>query len=377
MRKIQRPGVELLLSVLFLFLTVFLFAPCAAPFVNGIASVAAKAYETRLPFALRNGGAENPSNRVKSETTPEKEKDKDAMSASFETPGDVLRMQADFRKKHQNASPSGAVKERYYTTDGATDLIGDVAVKNATETKKPDFSALLNAGPVYRTMKNGAPLVLVFHTHTTEAYLPTDDGVIYEDCKTRSEEPSESVVRVGDVLCAALEKNGIGTIHDTEIYDKAYNGAYDRSRRNVEAYLKKYPSVQIVLDVHRDAINNADGSKCKPTAVVDCRKAAQVMIITGAQEGVVDDFPGWEENLRFALCLQQKAQERFNGLMRPLYFCPRKYNMDLTPCSLLLEFGSEANTLEEALYAGHLMGQVIFAAVKEAGEGITENETGY
>ena len=83
------------------------------------------------------------------------------------------------------------------------------------------------------------------------------------------------------------------------------------------------------------------------------------MIISGCESNGVEGFGSWHENLVFALDLQKTAEENAQGLMRPLFFCNRKYNMDVTPCSLLLEFGTDANTLEEAVYSAQLIGEAL------------------
>jgi len=151
---------------------------------------------------------------------------------------------------------------------------------------------------------------------------------------------------------------GIRTLHATEGHDyPRYNGSYDRALDTIEKYLKEYPSIEMVLDVHRDAITYEDGTKLKPTAEIDGRKAAQVMMITGCDAGGSLYFPQWEKNLCMALKIQQAGQKKYDGLMRPLSFAPYRYNMHMTPNSLLVEFGTDANTLEEALYSAELFGQ--------------------
>ena len=181
----------------------------------------------------------------------------------------------------------------------------------------------------------------------------------------RGEDKSRNMVRVGDEITKMLEKSGYKVIHDTEIHDRKYTGAYDHSKVNVEAYLKKYPSIQVVLDIHRDAIHLSNGNKIKPTAEINGKKAAQIMIITGAQEGKVKGFPDWEQNLRFAVKLQQTCETMYPGLMRPILFSQRKYNMNLSHCNLLLEMGSDANTLEEAAYSGRLVATAIAKLLDE------------
>ena len=284
---------------------------------------------------------------------------------AYETPADILEMERDYLAAVSDAAVCGTVYERFFVNDGATDVIGRVAVRNCTETASPDFASLLAQGAALEITDPSQPTVLIYHTHTTESYLLSDTGSFYRNFATRSNDPAQNMVRVGNALCEALEARGIGVIHDTAVYDETYNGAYARSRVSVEEYLRRYPSVKIVLDVHRDAIYDSDTSACKPTAVIDGRKAAQIMIITGVEEGPVTDFPDWERNLRFALALQNKAQTMYEGLMKPVYFCRRKYNMDLSPCGLLLEFGSDTNTLAEAVYAGRMLGDALGALIEE------------
>ena len=279
--------------------------------------------------------------------------------AVFETPADIKEMEAAYLAEYKDAPAAGEVRERFFVNDAATDVLENVAVRNCTEEHSPDFAALLRSGAVLSVSDPAEPVVLIYHTHTSEGYLPAYTGVFYKDYATRSSDPAKNVVRVGEALCAALRERGVGCIHDTQIYDGTYDGAYARSREKVLAYLEQYPSLSIVLDVHRDAIRLSDTVACKPTAVINGKKAAQVMIITGVEEGPVTEFPDWEQNLRFALALQQTAQRAYEGIMKPIYFCRRKYNMDVAPCSLLLEFGSDVNTLEEAVYAGDLMGDAL------------------
>jgi stage II sporulation protein P len=102
----------------------------------------------------------------------------------------------------------------------------------------------------------------------------------------------------------------------------------------------------------------------KPTAVINGRKAAQIMIIAGCDDGTMD-MPDWPENLRFAVALHSKIEDMYPGLMRPIYLCYRKYNMQLSHGSLLLEFGSNANTLEEAVYSAQLAGKALAELIEE------------
>lgn len=127
----------------------------------------------------------------------------------------------------------------------------------------------------------------------------------------------------------------------------------------MEDNLEKYPSIEITIDVHRDSITYKDGTKVKPTATVNDKKAARMMIISGCEYGKVKNFPDWESNLRFSTAVTNKANEMYPDLMRPILFSERKYNMDLTKNSFLLEVGSDANTFDEACYSGRLFANAL------------------
>lgn len=208
--------------------------------------------------------------------------------------------------------------------------------------------------------KDGTPQVLLMHTHTTETYLPSDMVYYPENFYPRSTDNNNNVTLVGEEVKKKLEAAGIGVIHDTTQHDvPSYNGSYDRSEVTVKNILNENPTIQVVLDLHRDAIGNAESGKTKPTFVANGKKAAQIMIISGcgASRNVV--FPDWEYNLRFALRLQQAAETRYPGMTRPLKFCNSQYNLNLTHGSLLIEIGSDSNSMEEAVYSGQLLGDAL------------------
>ncbi len=282
-----------------------------------------------------------------------------AASAITDTPEDILAMMASAEAAAANATRAGAIVEKQYGTGNATDTWENITVRNTTSSHGIDIASSV-AKPASLSIENIAePLVLIFHTHTTECYELLDRNWYAADYITRIDDPARNMVRVGDAICEELTKAGIGVIHDTEIHDAKYTGAYDRSRESIEAIMAENPSIQVVIDVHRDAIQQQDGTRIKPVATINGKKSAQIMIIAGCEDGKVTNFPTWEQNLTFALQLQQTAETKYPGLMRPILFSARKYNMDITPCSVLLEMGSDSNTLEEAVYAGRLIGTAL------------------
>lgn len=274
------------------------------------------------------------------------------------TPTDIIALMEEAKGIYKDLKKTGDIKEQQFCTSVTGTSFGAVSVNNRTD-ENISIKNLLNETPKYKTITKDEPYILVYHTHTTEGYELLDLGWYSNQYNSRTKDARKNMVRVGEELVKELEKAGYKVIHDKTVYDSSYNGAYSRSLVSVEKYLKKYPSIVLTLDVHRDAIQYDDGTKSKPTAEIKGKKAAQVMIISGCEGDGVEDFPKWKDNLTFALHLQNTVEENYDGLMRPVFFCNRKYNMNVTPCSLLLEFGTDANTLEEAVYSASLIGNSI------------------
>ncbi len=209
-------------------------------------------------------------------------------------------------------------------------------------------------------LNSDQPQVLIYHTHATEAYLPTLRTWYGLTESFRSDQDEENMVAVGDVLTQTLEQAGIKVIHDTTQHDNpSYTGAYDRSRETIRHYLEQYPSIKVTLDVHRDAITRDDNTIIAPTATVEGQQVAQVMIISCADG---DRIPNFRQNFTFAAALQQQAAQLYPDLMRPILFDQNRfYNQDLTTGSLLLEFGSHGNTLAQAKRSAVLVGNSLAA----------------
>ncbi len=284
-----------------------------------------------------------------------------------ETPEDITQSMSRIKKLFDSGKYEydGEIIEKTYTDYQATDSFDNIHVKNTTESKDIDIEDILSSDfsiPINNIQK---PVVLIYHTHTTETYIMTDNGRFSSEYSERSEDESINMIRIGDEIARILEANGIGVIHDTTVYDTVYTGAYSKSRENIEKILEENPTVVITLDIHRDAIYYDSNTRIKQTAQIGNKKAAQMMIITGAQDGNITDFPSWETNLNFALRLQKAANDKYENLMKPVLFCCRKYNMDITPYSLLIEVGTDMNTLEEAAYSGRLLGDVLTDLIKE------------
>lgn len=220
------------------------------------------------------------------------------------------------------------------------------------------------AAKVGFSLDSEGPQVLIYHTHTTESYELADRGYFEKGSSSRTTDTQRSVAAVGRVIVDTLNKNGIEALHDDTLHDyPSYNGGYTRSRKTVGEYLEKYPSIKVVIDIHRDAIER-NGKRVKPTVEINGKNAAQIMIISGCDDGTMN-IPNWKDNIAFAAKLQDSVSTMYEGLARPLMFDYREYNFALSGGSLLIEVGGHANTLEEAAYSGQLIAQALTKTLKE------------
>lgn len=245
-----------------------------------------------------------------------------------------------------------------FNTTKGNESYKNIQVKNNSSIRL-DIASELEQPPGFSTEKTDQPQVLIYHTHTSESYLRYDTGYFYESYYPRSSDKTENVCAVGEEITRQLNAAGIVTIHDTTVHDDpSYSGAYDRSMNTIMSYLERYPTIKVVLDIHRDGIGT-DTEKSKPVFTVNGKKAAQVMILAGYNADGSEEFQHWEQNLRFALRIQDAASRKYPEMMRPLYFNDFMYNMNANTGSLLIEVGSEANTVEEARLSGCLLGQIL------------------
>lgn len=256
------------------------------------------------------------------------------------------------------------VEENLAPADGSGCLsLGKGLIKNTTELSNEEVQGYLDEPDSIRLDDDG-PQVLIMHTHATESFEPYDADIYDTRHHWRSTDNRENIVAAGQEMAQAIRAHGIEVLHDETQHDyPSYNGSYERSAVTVRAYLERYPSIKVVLDVHRDAVQRRD-TLVKPVVDINGKKAAQMMMIAGCDDGTMG-LPNWRKNLRFAAGLQDAIESRWQGLTRPVFFCYRKYNQDLTNGSLLLEMGSHGNTLEEVLYTARLAGDAIGAYLEE------------
>ena len=267
----------------------------------------------------------------------------------------------------QYSNNDGPVVRKTYTAGSTPNFInisGNAFVKNTTKLPNETVQQAVHNAPAFKLTGGSEPQVLIMHTHTTECYELAARDFYDSKWNSRNRDKNRNRVRVGDEITKQLEAAGIGVIHDATEHDyPSYNGAYDRSRVTVQNILAQYPSIKVVLDIHRDAISTDDGTRYAPVAEINGKNAAQVMIISGCDDGTMD-YPNYLQNLSFASLLQQQMESDYPGLTRPIMFAYRFYNQNLTTGSLLIEVGGHANSLDEAIYSGELVGKSLANALK-------------
>lgn len=211
--------------------------------------------------------------------------------------------------------------------------------------------------------ENAPPKVLIYHTHGTEGYAEEGKGSYASNALPRSRDITNNVVAVGAVLAEALRKNGVPTIHCEVMHDAVYgyNNSYAGSRKTVAEYLKKYPSIEYVFDVHRDALLNSE-NVYKVLTYDESTPAAQIMFVVGTDSAGAS-HPEWRENLSFAVDAQYLLTKRLENLMRPICIKKSSFNQQLSHGALLIEIGTCANTLAEAKTSAVILGENLAALI--------------
>ena len=220
-------------------------------------------------------------------------------------------------------------------------VVQPVSVYNTTGTTL-DLEALLSA-PIEFDLAVDGPVILIVHTHATEAY--SDAWV----SGYSSYDTTQNVVRVGQAMADRLNENGIYTLHDTTLNDApGYNDAYERTAQVISGYLEEFPTIQMVIDVHRDSIADDYGNELPMLTTLNGESAAQMLLVMGSNISGMD-HPNWQSNLSFALRLQSYCEASAPGVFREIVLRSNRYNEHFTPHSILLEVGSAGNTLDQAL----------------------------
>ena len=216
---------------------------------------------------------------------------------------------------------------------------------------RPNLNTLLTQKLDW-SLRADAPTVLIVHSHATESYSGTEGY--------RSLDDRENMIAVGEEIARVLKNCGIRVLHDKTYHDHPdYDSSYSGARSTIRSYLEKYPSIQMVLDIHRDASDSTSGQLIT-SATVGGQKSAQLMMVVGTDAGG-NHHPGWRDNLALALKLSALLERENPGICRPISLRSERFNMDLTAGRLRVEVGAAGNTLSEAKIAANALAQAISA----------------
>lgn len=202
--------------------------------------------------------------------------------------------------------------------------------------------------------------IVIYHTHTCESYTPTEQNQYEATGSYRTTDQAHSVVNVGDVLTNYLTEYGYNVNHDKTFHDyPAYTGSYTRSLSTIESILQT-TSADVVIDLHRDAVGS--NSNYAPTVRIGEDYCAQLMFVIGTNGGGLW-HPNWNQNLKFAVKIQQKAEELYPGLFKPIILRNSRYNQHVSKAATIIEVGATGNTLEQCQtsmkYLSKIMSEVM------------------
>ena len=242
-----------------------------------------------------------------------------------------------------NGVPSQTVK---ITNPAGYTSVRGVYIKNASN--KTLDSAALASESFAAKLTDAAPQVLILHTHGSEAYTMPKGQEYVSTGTCRTSDTTCNVVRVGDEIASVLSAYGISVLHDRTLYDDPlYEGAYSRSLEGIETYLEKYPSISFILDIHRDAVEDAQHRQYKLISQED-PNAAQISFVMGS------NHDGWQENLKLAAAVAEAIKTDYPTVMRPITLRNSNYNQHKSLGSMLVEVGAAGNSLEEALNSARI-----------------------
>lgn len=247
--------------------------------------------------------------------------------------------------------------DRKGVPEGTTTVTAEKIAVNSHEINyEIDIDKLLNE-PLNIDFDKKGPKVLIYHTHTTEGFIKELNELDKSGIPSRTTDNRYNVVRVGEELAQTLRKKyGIEVIHNATVHNQPSDtGAYGRSLNTAANILKSYPSIKVVLDLHRDGL---DDKKLRVATKINDKDVAKIMFVVGTDTTGLE-HPQWRENLKFAIKLQQKLNEKYPGITRPIYMSYNRYNQHLVNGSLIVEIGGDGNTINECLESTKYLAEVI------------------
>ena len=267
----------------------------------------------------------------------------------------------DENNNNENQETSSEINQEV-ATNVTTEIVTQNPIKESYNIElngvkiKNETSFEINETILEKQLEINKENIIIFHTHTCESYTPSEQYPYQQTGNFRTTDLNYTVSRVGDELSNYLLGYGFNAIHDKTYHDyPAYSGSYDRSLKTVENILQTNPS-DIIIDLHRDAIGSK--SNYDPSVKIGEDVAAQLMFVVGTNGGGLN-HPNWQENLKFAIDVQQKANEMYPGLFKPIIVRNSRYNQHLGSAACIIEVGATGNTLEQCMTSMKYLAKVL------------------
>ena len=241
---------------------------------------------------------------------------------------------------------SSSVKESYNSEYNGVKIKNETDYKLTKEILTPDID--INTEDI-----------LIFHTHTCESYTESEKYEYKQTGNYRTTDRDYSVVNVGRELDRQLENYDYNVVHDETYHDyPSYSGSYSNSYKTVTNLLEKNKDTDIVIDLHRDAVGD---NTYAPTVKIGDEYAAQLMFVMGGN--ISKEHPNWQQNLKFAIKVQEKANEMYPGLFRPIILRYASYNQQTAKAACIIEVGATGNTMDQALTSMKYLAKVLSEAL--------------
>lgn len=240
------------------------------------------------------------------------------------------------------------VPEKYTTQYNGVKIRNETEYKLTKEILTPDITV---------NKKN----ILLFHTHSCESYMPSEKYQYKQTGNFRTTDKNYSVIRVGTELTNQLQSYGYNVIHDTGYHDyPSYSGSYSSSLKTVTKLLEENENTDVVIDLHRDAIGD---NTYAPTVKIGDEYAAQLMFVIGGNGSSIK-HENWQQNLKFAVKVQEKANELYPGLFKPIILRYSGYNQHVAKAASIIEVGATGNTLDQTLVSMKYLAKVLSEVLK-------------
>lgn len=281
----------------------------------------------------------------------------------------AVQQQGEQVQKEAKGQEKAKRKRKQKKLDTSKLKVSDIELDNHTDSIRVKLMDYFSQKPKL-TLKpaKAGPQILIVHTHTTESYTKGAKDTYKETDPARTTNPDYNMVRVGEEMKEVFEEMGLSVVHDTTKYDyPSYNGSYARALTGIEEMLKKYPTIQVVLDVHRDAIIDSNGVSYAKRTKLKGKSVAQVMLVVGTND-IGLEHPNWKDHLALAVQIQKNMLAIDKSFPREIDLRSPRFNEHATPGSLLVEVGTSGNTLKEALSGARCFAQAAGALYLECVE---------